>query len=485
MSADLIARIPPELPPVEGHFISAKGRAVVVGLGLSSVGVEGRPFRVAGEMWTVVEWWFGWLVTGLCLVIGGWWCLFRLYGKHGESCLDPGRSLSLVGPSEPVGIDPIPGATANLVQSHSGVSGFAEEVAGHNSLSSGEEEEEEDEEQMRRAEEALIAREKYTGLTFTQRVRKRKQLLKGDIVDVPSMQQRYGPLPEWYSGIGDVDTGGLPSGSNFQVGGSSSSNEPLNLGPQGGETIGPQGGETMQPLHESRVGDNMELDEYDPNQGFRFPYVKYIPGIGTHYLWVLFEQQGDVLLACLGHQVVSWGYLRSVARGFRKHAVLAIMNWLRDTGTTLGHVSGIQGEATFRCVLVGDRYQWVPVSVHPTHDCSSGDLLIAQSSQLELSSSSVSDPNAQNRLDGGSSGSGLASEAQRVQDGGSSSTRVVPNAQTVSLSSGSESSSEAQPILEGGSSSSDADLNAQLGDSVGCYEELFGEEDESVFPIVG
>ena len=86
-------------------------------------------------------------------------------------------------------------------------------------MSSAEEEEEEDEEQMRRAEEALIAREKYTGLTFIQRVRLRKQLLKGDIVDVPSMQQRYGPLPEWYSGIGDVDTGGLPSGSNFQVGG--------------------------------------------------------------------------------------------------------------------------------------------------------------------------------------------------------------------------------------------------------------------------
>ncbi|CAE7205236.1 unnamed protein product [Symbiodinium sp. CCMP2592] len=78
------------------------------------------------------------------------------------------------------------------------------------------EEESEDEERVRRAEEEMRAKERYTGLTFIQRVRLRKQLMQGDVIDVPSMQQRYGPLPPWFSGIEDDESGDVPSGSNFQ-----------------------------------------------------------------------------------------------------------------------------------------------------------------------------------------------------------------------------------------------------------------------------
>ena len=55
-------------------------------------------------------------------------------------------------------------------------------------------------EEWAKAEAKLRAAELRTGLTFVQRVRLRRQLSAGGIVDVPVFQQRYGPLPSWLTG---------------------------------------------------------------------------------------------------------------------------------------------------------------------------------------------------------------------------------------------------------------------------------------------
>ena len=50
------------------------------------------------------------------------------------------------------------------------------------------------------AQRKLIEAEKATGLTFLQRAKLRKQLARGDLVDPPTFQQRYGPLLLWLTG---------------------------------------------------------------------------------------------------------------------------------------------------------------------------------------------------------------------------------------------------------------------------------------------
>ena len=72
------------------------------------------------------------------------------------------------------------------------------------------------EEEWKAAEAKLRAVEVNTGLTFVQRARLRRQLSKGDIIDVPVFQQRYGSLPLWLTGAeveGAVSVKGLRSGA--------------------------------------------------------------------------------------------------------------------------------------------------------------------------------------------------------------------------------------------------------------------------------
>ena len=63
-----------------------------------------------------------------------------------------------------------------------------------------------------------------------------------------------------------------------------------------------------------------------------FPYLEGPPGIVAHYLWRVFLLVGWLVLDLLGDRVASWGYLRSVAGGFRSSTTMAVAIWLRRTG---------------------------------------------------------------------------------------------------------------------------------------------------------
>ena len=222
-----------------------------------------------------------------------------------------------------------------------------------------------DEKEWEQSQRALINRELYTGLTFFQRARLRQQLVKGDLVDVPNMMQRYGPAPAWYTGIDpeDFQIGGSPSGpsgqgsqiggssngapvSNYQVGGSSSSSGPSGLGlPVGESSNAPQGQSCRFDVGEGTVDRQGAVDR----QGV----------VDWHGVLV---RHAGVLLAFVGQSPVVWLSLRRVNRTSWDSSVLRVASQLQDSGVVPGS-SGLGFEATFRFVQVGDQFCWVPVEV--------------------------------------------------------------------------------------------------------------------------
>ena len=197
---------------------------------------------------------------------------------------------------------------------------------------------------------ALVKRELYTGLTFVQRAKLRQQLVKGDIVDVPNMMQRYGPAPSWYTGVDPDDPGpqtSVPT-SNFQVGGSSSSSDPLGPGVQiGGSSSDPSD-------HGLQIGGSSS----GPSDSFS----AIVSRIVVTDLCVVLERHLGVLLALIGRSSPSWLRLRRVSSTFWHNRALCFVAELQDTGS-VPTLIGAGFSATFQFVQNGDQFSWVPVSL--------------------------------------------------------------------------------------------------------------------------
>ena len=148
-----------------------------------------------------------------------------------------------------------------------------------------------------RAEEKLVAAERRTGLTFIQRARLRRQLLAGEVVDVPVFQQRYGGLPSWLTG---------------------------------GES------ENVPSVLYSRPS----------------PQVATVAG--------LFSSCGGTLLALLSSSAVEWGRLRVSCRGLHRNAVLTLVGQARNTRAVVGRPQGENFRAEPGIEPVGARLQEYP-----------------------------------------------------------------------------------------------------------------------------
>ena len=148
-----------------------------------------------------------------------------------------------------------------------------------------------------RADEKLVAAERRTGLTFIQRARLRRQLLAGEVVDVPVFQQRYGGLPSWLTG---------------------------------GES------ENVPSVLYSRPS----------------PQVATVAG--------LFSSCGGTLLALLSSSAVEWGRLRVSCRGLHRNAVLTLVGQARNTRAVVGRPQGENFRAEPGIEPVGARLQEYP-----------------------------------------------------------------------------------------------------------------------------
>ena len=186
-----------------------------------------------------------------------------------------------------------------------------------------------DEAEWQQARQDLVNRELYTGLTFIQRARLRQQLVKGELVDAPVMSQRYGPLPEWYSGVGFSIDSDAPA-PNVQVGGSSSSQ-----GDSGFTSTGVEG-----------VMSSVGAGTWN----------------GAEALFVLLQSHGVVLIGFAGQHGLVSSRLRQVSSVFRNCTVLVSFRELSDTGN--GElVSTLSSSIEFRFVQIGDQNCWVPVEM--------------------------------------------------------------------------------------------------------------------------
>ena len=207
-----------------------------------------------------------------------------------------------------------------------------------------------DAEEWESSRQALVKRELYTGLTFVQRAKLRQQLVKGDIVDVPNMMQRYGPAPSWYTGVDPDDPGpqtSVPT-PNFQVGGSSSSSDPLGPGVQiGGSSSAPSD-------HGLQIGGSSS----GPSDSFS----AVVSRIVVTDLCDVLERHLGVLLALIGRSSPSWLRLRRVSNTFWHNRALCFVAELQDTGS-VPTLIGAGFSATFQFVQNGDQFSWVPVSL--------------------------------------------------------------------------------------------------------------------------
>ena len=344
-----------------------------------------------------------------------------------------------------------------------------------------------DEVEWQQARQDLIKRELYTGLTFIQRARLRQQLVKGELVDAPVMSQRYGPLPEWYSGVGFSVDSDAPA-PNVQVGGSSSSQDESGVTSTGVE----------------RVVSSAGAGTWN----------------GAEALFVLLQGHGVVLIGFTGQHGLVSSRLRQVSSVFRDCTLLVSFRELSDTGNS-ELVSTLSSSIEFRFVQNGDQNCWVPVEMRHLPQgfgaqeggsaFSSGHLPQGFGAQVGGSAfSSGHLPQGFGAQEGGSAfSSGHLPQGFGAQVGGSaSSSEHLPQGFGAQVG-GSASSSEHLPqgfvALVGGSASSldpfPQGFEAQVGGSASSsdllpqdvmpvsgltYEDLVEEELEpAVFPIVG
>ena len=162
--------------PAQGLSKGAVTPEALAGLALLALlpGARGQPNR---ELRSVVqEWTFGLIAVVVlvgCALVGAWF-------------------LGFLGQGEPAAI----AENAGEVSCSSG--SVSREETPQESLP--ESSDEFKPEEWASAEAKLREVERVTGLTFLQRVKLKKQIAKGDVVDPPVFQQRYGPLPYWLTG---------------------------------------------------------------------------------------------------------------------------------------------------------------------------------------------------------------------------------------------------------------------------------------------
>ena len=187
-AARVLSRV--SLNGVASGSVSAKAIAGLVLLA-SLPEVKGQPTgdqADVGLSWLV--WVVGILVTISAGIVGGW-----LLGYLGGESLGIGEGPRVEDGELQEGVTSLEGSEAHEV-----VDPRSEEVQEEPS-------DEFSQAEWEQAQRKLIDAEKTTGLTFLQRAKLRKQLAKGDLVEPPVFQQRYGPLPFWMTGkeSGDQD----------------------------------------------------------------------------------------------------------------------------------------------------------------------------------------------------------------------------------------------------------------------------------------
>ncbi|CAE7781653.1 RE1 [Symbiodinium sp. CCMP2592] len=184
-----------------------------------------------------------------------------------------------------------------------------------------------------KAQRKLQDQEIKTGLTFIQRVRLRRQIAAGGLVEPPVMMERFGSLPDWMT---SAEQQPLPL-SNHQVGGSSGSGDvPVGM-----------------------------------------PVAVWSLSVGDFVFCSRF------LVVFLGSQAREWHCMRGVARAYRRSAVLCVICGLQDTGAAQANETGVPFHATYQWDQVEGGFRWVPlefeVGDEPSQEPSSGAAELAVS----------------------------------------------------------------------------------------------------------
>ena len=298
--------------------------------------------------------------------------------------------------------------------------------------------------------------ERASGLTFVQRARLRRQLAAGDIVEVPTFLQRYGPTPPWLTSLEPGD---------FHFDG--------------------RGSEVPLRAREAWVAEAL------------------LEGLRVH----------SDRLAFLGMQASVWRCIRTTAWSFRRSAALTLLEHWSNPGVPRVPDVIPEGEVEFRLEGLG----WVPGALGIGEDPASGvssESLSGVSGPVQRSSphrnqagvsseslSGVSGPVQRSSQHGNQAGvsseslsgvsrsglDGVPDTRPRVQIGGSSGSRDLPP--RVQIGGSSSSSDPVQQRVpraqEGGSSSSHGMTGEPWGAEQGFYEDLFGPAMLDTWPLVG
>ncbi|CAE7242542.1 RE1, partial [Symbiodinium necroappetens] len=238
--------------------------------------------------------------------------------------------------------------------------------------------------------------ERFTGLTFVQRCKLRRALARGEVIDPPVFQQRFGLPPEWLTTFRDQDSeevGSSASGAASEVG------EATTVGPgtfellrlldlQGRLLLGCLNGRSAEWVCLRRTARAV----------FYHPLMILAARPGTSELLRLLDLQGGLLLGCLGIRSAEWGCLRRTARAVFHHALMILAARFQDTGVPHTLPIGMTGRVEFHFVAANGSYSWVP-----------GDFLVGSSSTsfntgLQVGGSSSEVPSDAGLQVGGSSG---------------------------------------------------------------------------------
>ena len=324
----------------------------------------------------------------------------------------------------------------------------------------------------------LEGRERFTGLTFVQRCELRRALARGEAIDPPVFQQRFGPPPEWLMSLRNEDS---EEAGPSSLGGALGLNEALSVRPEVGEflrLLDLQGRVLLECLN-SRSAEWSCLRR-TASAVFYHPLMILAARPGTQEWLRLLDLQGGLLLGYLGLRSVEWSRLRRTARAVFHHALMILAARFQDTGVPHTLPVGMTGRVKFHFVAVDGSYRWVP-----------GEFLAGGSSQevpsdtgLQIGGSSREVPSGTGLQIGGSSVGVPSDDEFQVGHQGLESDYPTPEVQV----GGSASSTDPCPIgnyQHGGSSSSHGMGHHQ--DTWGLtYEDLTGSDLElEGFPLVG
>ena len=462
---------------------------------------RGQPAEDQLELsWNWLVWTLGILVVGVSS-LWGWWCFScwsgtvlaggfeGLAGVLGSDLEEEVGSGAQDSSSEGVvSAGASPAEQGTNVETVSCLPG--DQRAGVN-MGSGFEADSEDESSRHRewlqAQAGFERQERYTGLTFVQRCRLRRALARGEVLDPPVFQQRFGPPPEWLEMLWGQESDEVNrslSEDDFGEGGTVFRQGNFDwlrlLDLQGGLLLGFLGNRSAEWSYLRRTA-----------RGFyHHAFMIFAARPGTREWLRLLDLQGGLLLGFLGIRSEEWGCFRRTARAVYHHALMILAARFQDTGVPHTLPVGMAGRVEFHFVAIDGGYRWVP-----------GEFLVGSSSeevstgiglQIGGSSEEVS-TGAGLQIEGSSeevsTGAGLQIEGSSeevstagLQVGGS--TGPWPDVQV----GGSASSTDPcpfEPSQQGQSPSSHGFGHHQ--DSWGLtYEDLTGADaDFGRFPIVG